>query len=74
MAKVRELHWVRGPATVDVVGNAKLEIPDGYVFLDKADTKKYLELNQNLSDGTEMMVAPENLNGARISALPMKAT
>src|SRR5262249_35443168 len=56
-----KLHWVKGATTVDVVGDSKLEIPEGYVFLNKADTRKFLELNENLSDGSEVMVAPESL-------------
>jgi uncharacterized membrane-anchored protein len=56
------LHWVKGPTSVDVSGNSKLAIPQGYVYLDKANTDKYLELNQNLAGGEEVMVAPEDLH------------
>jgi len=59
--KLASLHWVKGPATVGVVGNSRLDIPAGYVFLNQADTKTFLELNQNLSDGSEMMIAPHDL-------------
>ena len=59
--KLRKLNWVTGAKTVDVVGDSKLEVPEGYVFLNRADTKKFLELNENLSDGSEVMVAPESL-------------
>jgi uncharacterized membrane-anchored protein len=58
---MQSLHWVRGPTTVDVPGKSKLVIPQDYVFLDTADTKKYLELNQNLTSGDEVMVAPKGL-------------
>ena len=53
------LAWVKGPTTVEVAANSKLTIPAGYVFLNRADTKKFLELNRNLSNGKEVMVAPE---------------
>jgi uncharacterized membrane-anchored protein len=56
----RSLDWVSGPTTVDVAGNSKLEVPEGYVFLDAANTTRYLELNQNLGDGSEVMIAPES--------------
>jgi len=56
----RRLDWVSGPTTVDVAGNSKLEVPEGYVFLDAPNTTRYLELNQNLGDGTEVMIAPES--------------
>lgn len=58
---VESLHWVSGPTTVDVPGKSKLVVPEGYVFLDRADTSKYLELNQNLPSGDEVLVAPKGL-------------
>jgi uncharacterized membrane-anchored protein len=57
---VESLNWVRGPTTVEVPGKAKLVIPDGYAFLDRADTSKYLELNQNVPTGNEVMVGPKD--------------
>jgi uncharacterized membrane-anchored protein len=59
--KLRALKWVVGPATVDVDGNSQLTVPEGYRFLNKAETSKFLELNQNLSSGTEVMIAPASL-------------
>lgn len=59
--KLRALHWVKGPATVDVMGDSKLVIPEGYSFLNQGDTSKFLELNENLSDGSEVMISPESL-------------
>lgn len=61
MAKVQALHWVRGPTSVPVAGNARLAVPAGYAFLDVADTKTFVELTHNLSDGQEVMIAPEDL-------------
>jgi uncharacterized membrane-anchored protein len=55
------LHWVRGPATVDVPGKSQLVVPKDYVFLDQADTTKLLELNRNLTSGDEVMIAPEGM-------------
>jgi uncharacterized membrane-anchored protein len=61
LAKLRALKWVTGPTTVEVVGDSRLDVPEGYVFLDQAETTKYLEMNQNLSDGSEMMIGPKSL-------------
>jgi len=52
------LKWVKGPATETIAGNSTLVVPEGYVYLDRADTRKFLELNHNLGDGQEVMVAP----------------
>ena len=57
---LRSLDWVSGPTMVEVAGNSRLEVPEGYVFLDEPNTTRYLELNQNLGDGTEVMIAPES--------------
>jgi hypothetical protein len=62
LAQIRALSWVKGPATVTVAGNSTLAVPDGYAFLDAANTKKFLEINQNLASGTEVMVAPLSLD------------
>jgi uncharacterized membrane-anchored protein len=61
-AQINALNWVRGPTTVNVVGNSKLDIPAGYRFLDLQETEKYLELNENLADGTEVTVAPDDMS------------
>jgi len=60
--KMRALAWVKGPTTVSVEGNAKLTVPDQYVFLDARNTAKFLELQHNLADGKEVMVAPRDLH------------
>jgi uncharacterized membrane-anchored protein len=63
--KAREaLKWVRGPATVDIPGKSQLVVPLGYVFLDQANTDKYLELNQNLASGHDVLVAPAGMEWA----------
>jgi len=59
--KIRALDWVKGPATVTGEGNAKLAIPEQYLYLDARNTAKFLELQHNLSNGREVMVAPRNL-------------
>ncbi|MEO6079519.1 MAG: DUF2167 domain-containing protein [Steroidobacteraceae bacterium] len=61
---LESLHWVRGPTTVDIPGKSKLAIPQDYVFLDTANTDKYLELNQNLASGKDVLVAPAGMQWA----------
>ena len=60
--KLKTLSWIKGPTTVAVGDNAKLVIPEGYVYLDAANTAKFNELNENLSDGKAVMVAPADLH------------
>jgi uncharacterized membrane-anchored protein len=61
MEQLRALQWVRGPTVVELAGNSQLAVPEGYRFLNQAGTDKFLELNQNLSSGREVMIAPESL-------------
>ncbi len=60
-AKLNALHWVAGPRTVSVAGNSALQIPEGYVFLDAANTARFEELNENVPSGKEVMIAPRSL-------------
>ncbi|HEX4649352.1 MAG TPA: DUF2167 domain-containing protein [Steroidobacteraceae bacterium] len=59
--KIRALNWLVGPRDVALSGNATLSLPEGYVYLDAANTAKFEELNQNLSSGKEVMIAPKTL-------------
>jgi len=62
MEALSALAWVKGPASVPLQGNATLAVPEGYVFLDAANTDKFLELNQNIPGGNEVMIAPADLH------------
>ena len=62
LSKLKQLAWVKGPTSVPVGGNAMLAIPENYVFLDAANTTKFEELNENLSGGKEVMLAPDDLH------------
>ena len=65
MAFLRELDklkWVDGPTIIAMPGNATLQLPEGYVYLDQKNARRYLELNENLSDGNEVMIAPDDLS------------
>ncbi len=63
-AALRSLHWQQGPTQVTIAANSTLKVPAGYVFLDKADTDRFLELSHNLASGNEVMLAPEDLSWA----------
>jgi uncharacterized membrane-anchored protein len=61
--KVRALHWVAGPKDLPALGNATFGVPDHYVFLDNADTKTFMVLNQNPPDAEdEQLFAPDDLH------------
>ena len=59
--KLEQLKWVRGPAKIATAGNSQLVIPEGFTYLDAANTRKFLELNENLGGGDEVMIAPQSL-------------
>ena len=62
--QMRALKWIKGPTTVTLESNSKLTIPDQYVYLDAGNTRKFLDLQHNLGDGREVMVAPQNMEWA----------
>lgn len=53
-----ELDWQRGPATGAIGDNATIDIPEDYVFLDMAETTKYVEASRNIPSGDEQLFAP----------------
>jgi len=53
--------WQRGPAVVSLSEVAQLQLPQGYVFADAADTKRLMEAMQNPTSGNESgFVAPSD--------------
>lgn len=59
---IEQLHWQIGPATVNVGTNAQLRLPDGYRFLDAAQSMKFMELTQNIPGENEFVLVPNNSN------------
>jgi uncharacterized membrane-anchored protein len=59
--KIRALGWVVGPQTVPVGKNSTIDLPERFLYLDEKNTAKWEELNENLSSGREVMIAPETL-------------
>lgn len=48
---IADLNWVVGPQTVRLFNLASLSIPDGYQFLNSADTQEFMTLNENPGGG-----------------------
>ncbi len=46
--------WTPGPAVGQLGQHGTINVPDGYFFLDRAATKRFLEENQNIPDGDEL--------------------
>lgn len=55
-----QLDWQRGPGSIPIGGDiANIELTDQFIALDKANTRKFMELNQNPLQGNEVaVVAP----------------
>ena len=61
--EINQLHWIEGPAQVEVGTNATFDVPAGYRYIGPMDTVRFMELNQNLPppDGTTAF-APDNFS------------
>lgn len=55
-AQFAALNWQAGPTTGDLGAIATLTVPEGFRFLGKGDAGRFMELNQNPSNGSEMGV------------------
>jgi uncharacterized membrane-anchored protein len=56
-----KLAWQFGPTQGAIGEKATINIPEGFAFLGATDTKKFMELNQNLASGSEYLMAPTSL-------------
>lgn len=58
---VSDLNWIVGPVKADLGDTAEIDVPQGYGFLDGDNTRKFLELNENMTNGSEVgTVMPED--------------
>ena len=57
-----ELDWQVGPTEGTIGNKAKIQVPDGYVFLGKNDTKKLMEMMENIPGENEYVFAPNDLS------------
>lgn len=61
-AIVKSLHWIKGPTKVTVGANAAFNVPEGYVFLEPADTTRMMEVLQNPPTPGETLFGPADLH------------
>jgi uncharacterized membrane-anchored protein len=60
--QLRALNWVKGPQKVQLYDLSTLQVPDGYVFLDTADTAKLQALEKDLGGSNQYFFAPEDFH------------
>lgn len=55
------INWQQGPRLANLGGMAQIQVPKGYMFIEKGETAKFMQMTQNPLTGHEMgVVAPEN--------------
>ncbi|HEU0188092.1 MAG TPA: DUF2167 domain-containing protein [Gallionellaceae bacterium] len=59
---VSKLAWQVGPGVGLIGDKATINIPEGYGFLNAAETKKFMDMNQNFSNGKEYLLAPPGMS------------
>lgn len=63
-AILNEIGAKNGPMLGSLGPMAEIDVPEGFLFCDATGTRKYLELNQNPTDGSELgMLMPDPRNG-----------
>ena len=61
--KPNPIHWVKGPCRAKLGDIAEVEIPKGFLFADGNGARKYMEMAQNPTSGSELgLIAPESEN------------
>lgn len=55
------LDWQIGPTQGAIGDKATIQVPDGYVFLGNEDTKKLMEMMENIPSDNEYVFAPNDL-------------
>jgi uncharacterized membrane-anchored protein len=60
--ELQKLAWQRGPGEGKIATKATIRIPDGYVFLDDGNTRRFLELMGNPPRDGHYMIAPASLD------------
>jgi uncharacterized membrane-anchored protein len=61
-AVLQSLHWLHGPQEVPIDTETRFAVPQGFVFLGKEDTNKFMEVTHNPASGQAYMFAPEDLS------------
>lgn len=60
--ELRTLNWQKGPTTGTIGSHATIRVPQGYVFLDSQNTRRFLEILGNIPEDNEYMIGPQSLN------------
>ena len=60
-AELRKLAWQEGPVEGRIGDKASIKVPAQYVFLDAANTRRFLELNGNPPADGHYLLAPKSL-------------
>ena len=50
---MKDIPWVRGPVKGDLIKQAEIKVPEGYLYTGAAGTKSFLEMTQNFPNGRE---------------------
>lgn len=62
MQELQKLGWQRGPGEGAIGTRAKIQVPQGYAFLDDKNTRRFLELMGNPPRDNHYMISPANLD------------
>ena len=60
-AEIKQLHWIE-KGQGEIAGKASIKIPDGYAFLNQADTSKLLQAFGNPPSSDHFLIAPKSLD------------
>ena len=60
-AELKKLAWQTGPSEARIGDKASIKVPDGYVFLDDKNTRRFLELMGNPPRDGHYLFAPNTL-------------
>ncbi len=58
-AGFKTLAWQKGPTVGRIGDMATITVPEGYVFLDSENTRRFLELTQNIPADGAYLIAPD---------------
>ena len=62
MQELQKLAWQKGPGEGVIGAKAKIQVPQGYAFLDEKNTRRFLELMGNPPRDGHYMIAPASLD------------
>jgi len=61
---LEKLQWQHGPLAANLGDSASIQVPEGYVFLSAADTRTFMEINENPTSGNELgLIMPASEEG-----------